>query len=218
MKSQHLLSNDEYAYITSQKDIHMSSSKKSQCRTRIQAKVAQAFKTFEFVLKSEALSQKQKDAIFTDEQFKRLLRLATHYERSNSVKDENNKQSIARIGIAVGLEYYKTRYALTRLLSKKIEEAESLLGDLDYVSLQEQTRDEAIQLYLTRGSVKLPPRIVSVDGGWQAMCVVCWRTATGKTKDEAMKQIRHEAKCTYDRRDLDWCIRTYPPLSRKAVA
>ncbi|WP_415281114.1 hypothetical protein [Candidatus Nitrososphaera sp. FF02] len=174
-------------------------------------KAERCFKTLDIILDSRELDQDYRDKVFQGQKISSLLSRLARYDRGNSTSQEKNKQAIAYKMIEIGLQYFQDRYSQTKFLSSKIQELKSLLSDLQSISGELVEEDEALRLYRMRGKLKMPPKILPSRDEWQAMCDICWRSASGNDKMHAMKSIRHETNCTYDKKDLERCIRTFLP-------
>jgi hypothetical protein len=205
-----MLSNTHYFYLKSQLE-KIAKFNRSEERKRILKKAERCFKTLDIILDSRELDQDYRDKVFPEQRISSLLSRLTRYDRGNSMSQEKNKQAIAYRMVEIGLQYFQDRYSQTKFLSSKIQESKSLLSDLQSISGELAEEDEALRLYRIRGKLKLPPKIISSRDEWQAMCDICWRSASGNDKMHAMKSIRHETNCTYDGKDLERCIRTFPP-------
>jgi len=196
MKSQHLLSNDQYQYITSQiNDIP----NKSENLKRIASKIDSAFKTFELILGSEILPQEFKDKVFDNEKMRNFLQRFSWYDRTLPLSDESNKQKISKLMVSQGLRYFEARYKQTTFLKKRIADINTLLNDIEFLSLREEQESGAMAMYRMRKKMKNPPHIDPMDNYWTVLCINCFNYATGsdKTKESAIKKLRHEKYCMY---------------------
>ncbi len=144
-----------------------------------------------------------------------FLRTLTEYEPDNTLSDEANKQAIARVMIDLGLRYLQTRYAEFDLLKSMADELQSAIRQLDHILQRKMEEDKSIEFYRLRHKLKLPPPIQAAVKLSTALCDICWNYATGAHKKNALMNIRHEARCPYDPKQLDLCIRTYPPRRTK---
>jgi hypothetical protein len=214
-----MLSNNQYFYLTSQLDKLSPAFNKPQDRKRIGITVQKAFKTFDIIMNSKAMDQKQKNKYFSQEMVSGFLHHLIFYDASNSLSEENHKQSIAHRMISSGLSYYEQRYAKAAFFSQKIKEVRQLLEGLESLTRVEEQEDKAMQFYRMRKKFEVPPRLKPVPYKWQAICMICWNYTAGNNKLESMKSIRHDIKCPYKavRGDLEWVLKTIPPLRiRKA--
>ncbi len=196
MKSQHLLSNDQYQYITSQID---DIPNKSENLKRVAEKIGNAFRTFDIVYSSNRLSQNYKDMIFDPERVKGFLQNFSYYDSTLPQADESTKQTISKNMIQQGLNYFQSRYKETKFLSKRINDLKELLNDLDFLSIEEERDNQAMIMYRMRKKLKNPPHIDPIDNYWTVLCIHCYNYARGsdKTKESAIKKLRHEKYCMY---------------------
>lgn len=209
-----MLSNTQYLYVTSQLN-KVPKINKSDERDRMAVKVKQALATFNLLLDSKELTQEYKNELFHSKNLSDFVgRLLVHIP-DTSLTEENVKQAIARVLTQAVIRYYTSRFKETRFFKKKIEELQDLLNDLEEMAASRAAEADVKQLYRTRKGLRMPPKIRRTTGVWQARCDICWNYATAQTRKEAMRAIRHEPKCTYDKHDLEWCIRTYPPMPKQ---
>jgi len=224
MKSQHLLSNDQHDYITSQNVVP----NPSEQRRRISEKIEQAFNTFDIILTHETVPRKFVDDLFPARRIYDFLRTLIRYEQENSVQKEANKQSIAQYLLSSGFQYFQDRYKETFILKKQIEDIDSAIRSIDYISRAQQEDNEAMALYRARSRSKAPPNIVPEKDFWVAECIYCFNFSYGnnKTEEEAIKNLQHTKGCMFLKdikrhdgrhRDLEvWrYIRTIPPREDK---
>ena len=129
MTSHYLLSEEQYRYITSQKDI----TNPSEQRKRISNSIDDAFKTFDVILSSNT-SCEFKDELFDDMKLKNFFEILIKYNPDGLISAESNKQKIARHMIFLGFLYFKYRYSKTNYLKKQIEDINSLLSELDFLA------------------------------------------------------------------------------------
>jgi len=225
MKSQHLLSNDQYQYITSQiNDIP----NKSENLKRVAEKIENAFKTFDIVYKSERLPQNYKDMLFDPERVNGFLQNFTYFDRTLPQADEANKQNISKIMIEQGLRYFQSRYKETKFLSKRINDLKELLNDLQLLTLDEVQDNQAMTMYRMRKKLKNPPHIDPIENYWTVLCIHCYNYSRGsdKTKESAIKKLRHEKYCMYKteikrfdgrhkQQIMDDYLKIIPPINKK---
>jgi len=195
MESHHLLSPDQFQYIKSQNsDIP----NKSENLKRIASKIDAAFETFDLILHSDTLPQEFKDKVFDEEKMRKFLLKFSLYNRTLPLSEESNKQKISKQMISLGLHYFEARYKETTFLNKRIGEINSLLNDIDFLTLREQQENEAMAMYRARKKLRSPP---TIEPGpfWSAVCMWCFNysLSTNKTKEDAIKNLRHEKHCTY---------------------
>lgn len=195
MKSQHLLSNDQHSYLTSQDKVP----NPSEQRKRIAEKIEQAFNTFDIILTNQSVSPKFIDELFPSGRIFKFLQILIRFDQENLLQDERNKQEIARQVIDLGFNYFKDRYKETFLIQKQIEEMDGLLRMIQYVSDSEQADSEAMELYRTRIRAKKPPHIVPEKDFWVAECIYCFNYSygTNKTEKEAIQNLNHQKGCLF---------------------
>lgn len=212
MESHHLLSPQQRDFITSRQTLPHNFNKSENLR-RVHTLVGKIFNTFEIILHSQKLDQAYINKLFPAEKIKSFLDFLVRYDHVNASIDENNKLEIARDIIRIGFSYYKERFKETKFFSAKIKEIDQLITDLNELSNLQVEEEEKLQLYRQRRGEKVPPdmRQIGADTDWRARCDICWKWSTGKTKADAMKAIRHTKGCTYNKKDLENCIRTFQP-------
>ena len=215
-----MLSNAQRDYITSQTEI----SNPSEQRKRISEKIDQCFNTFDVILTSQTPSQSFVDELFNDNRIHGFHTMLVRYDHENMLADEANKQRIARDMIQLGFAYFRDRYREVSHLKKQIDDIQSLLQELDFLSEQQIAEKENMELYRARVRAMDPPNIVPEKDFWIAECIYCYAYSLGLSKNEndAIKNIRHRKGCKYPkakrrfggRHDelLTWqYIRTFPP-------
>ena len=209
-----MLSQQAYLYLTSQNTLLSENFNKSEYLKRIQADIEKMFKTFEIILDSQKLEQSYLNKLFPAERIEEFLKLLTYFDDKIPPKDENNKLEIARHMIKLGFVYYQIRFKETKFFSKKIGEINELIEDLNKLTNDQSEEDENLKLYRLRKRMKIPPKITNVSH-WSAMCDVCWSYGSGNNFQEATRAIRHERECTFDKNDLERCIRPFPPTGKQ---
>ena len=220
MESQHLLSSEQYSYISSQTEI----SNPSEQRKRISKKIDQAFKTFEIIITSKDPPPNFVNEIFESNKIRQFLDLLTRYEVEDSFSEDDNKQAIAREMISNGFAYFQRKYEKTNYIKNEIERINTLLIELDSFSQAEKYRSESMEMYKARSRAITPPQIVPSKDYWNAECIYCFRFSLGinKTEKEAIKNLKHSKGCMYlkdikkvssQNKDMEnWrYIRTIPP-------
>lgn len=224
MESHHLLSSGQYSYITSQID---EIPNKSENLKRVSKKIEQAFKTFDLIIGSDKLDQEYKNKVFPDEKIIYFIDYLLRYNPQNPSALEENKQAIAKDMIKIGFTYFQERYKATTYLKKQIDDIQSLLDELNFLSQTQQAESEGMELYRLRKRSILPPITSPEKDDWLAECIHCYRKSLGvnRTESEAVKNIRHEKKCAYTREvnrhdgrhkksvTLQF-IRTFPPSKK----
>jgi len=199
MESRHLLSNNQYFYLISQKNKTSASFNKSQDLSRITKTVEKCFNTFDFIIKSKEVSQEYKDKVFDSVKINDFFRHLTKFDETNSRKDELNKQEIVRSVMNMGTKYYQEKYKPTQFISKEIEKILDLLSELDTIAKQQSDDNEALELYRLRKKMKSPPNVRQKDTYWTSMCVHCYAHTWGafQNKDEVILGLQHESGCSY---------------------
>jgi len=133
MKSHHLLSLEQYLYLTSQEKVN----NPSEQRRRIEEKVQQSFKTFEIILRSKKIDQKYIDKVFPEHNTTWFLRNLTYYKSQNTPEVEENKFHTAENMIKLGLFYYRIRFRKYHFIQKRLDEFEELLTEYRYFISQQ---------------------------------------------------------------------------------
>jgi len=197
MKSHHLLSNDQHRYITSQKDVI----NPSEQRRRISSTIEQAFKTFDIILTNDGVPRTFVEELFNHERMRYFLDMLIRYDSESMIAEESNKQKIARDMIELGFRYFQSRYKQTNYLRKQIEDINSLLSELDFLSETQQQENEAMEMYRARSKMRTPPQIIPSKDFWIAQCIFCFNGAYGnnKTEGEAIQKIRHSKGCMFSK-------------------
>ena len=210
-----MLSPQQYLFLTSQDTLLPKNFNKSENLGRVTALVEKMFKTFQVILSSQKLDQSHITKFFPPDRIKEFLDFLISYDPTIPLKDENNKLTIAKQMMEIGFDYYLQRFKETKFFSQKILEVKQLLKDLNDLSNFQVEEEEKLQLYRLRREEKTPPDIRQMGGDtvWRARCEICWRWSTGKLEIQTMKAIRHTKGCTYNKNDLENCIRTYQPRS-----
>ena len=224
MSSQHLLSNEQHRYLTSQDEI----TNPSEQRRRIAKTVQQAFKTFDIILISNSVPSTFVEELFNHERIQYFLDYLIRFEPENMLAEEANKQKIARDMIRYGFAYFQSRYKETNYLRKQIEQVNDLLSELDYLAQVQEDENESMELYRARSKLKKPPQIVPQKDFWLAECIYCFNYSLGtnKTEEKAIKNIHHSKGCMFPKdvkrfkgshKDMEiWrYIRTIPPRDTK---
>lgn len=211
MDSQHLLSPNQYFYITSQKNKLSPSFNKSQDIVRIKKEIKKAFNTFTLILQSNEFSQDQKDEMFPDGKIYDLLMDLIKYDSNDSLSESRNKLLMAQSCLNRGLVYFQQRYSEVAFYHDKINEFKSLIDTLHILADQEATEEEALKFYKVRGKMKLPPTIKQNDTLHIAMCRICWEHYSAIAESDSIKGIRHKKHCPYDKNDLKRCIEIIQP-------
>ena len=200
MVSHHLLSDIQYRYITSQKGFKVKNP--SEERNRMALKVRKMFKTMKIILDSKILSQDFKDSAFKPLEVRVLIDSLTRHNPQNHIAEEVNKQAIILHMIEQVLAYYRSRYKDDKIIINKIMEFETLAKDLHERAKMEKEETEASMMYKIRGKMPYPPYVERQKQYHTALCKQCFAySLLGKTKDEAIKNIRHAKYCSFH---LEW--------------
>jgi len=195
MKSQHMLSSEQYLYITSQTDIINPSEQKK----RISKKIDQAFETFKIILNSKDPPSNLINEVFESEKIRQFLDRLMRYDKEDSFAEDDNKQTIAREMIRNGFAYFQSKYDKASYLGGEIEKINSLLMEIESLSQSEKYRSESMEMYKARSRAITPPQIVPDKDYWNAECIYCFRYSLGinKTEKEAIKNIKHSKGCMF---------------------
>jgi len=195
MKSRHLLSNDQYQYITSQ---NSKIPNPSEQRSRISEKVEQALNTFDIILTSQYVSQEYKDELFEETRIRNFLSNFARYDNQNLPSEESNKQAICKTMVSIGLDYFKSRYKKMKMVEKNIEQATSVLSLMSFLSQEQVYDEEVMKMYKARSRSVRPQLLVAEKDFWMAECKHCYNySANAKTEKEAIRNLKHTKHCLY---------------------
>jgi len=195
MKSRHLLSNDQYEYITSQ---NSKIPNPSEQRSRISKKVEQALNTFDIILTSQYVSQEYKDELFEETRIRNFLSNFARYDNQNLLSEESNKQTICKTMVSMGLDYFKSRYKKMKMVEKNIEQATSVLSLMSLLSQEQVYDEEVMKMYKARSRSVRPQLLVAEKDFWMAECKHCYNySANAKTEKEAIRNLKHTKHCLY---------------------
>lgn len=217
MESHTVLSNNQFFYITSQKEKLSKEFNKSQDLKRLEKKIEKCFKEFDLIIQSAELSQEYKDRLFSLSRINQFLTKLTEYEPSNPIELEQVKQDIAGRLIDLGVRYFESRYHEYQFILKHVTEFQGLVHNLRTLAKVNKIESEGIDLYRARRRQKIPPKIEMDSKNYTARCMICWNYATDHNKMNAMKKIRHEKGCTVDKKDLERCISVIAPVAAKDI-
>jgi len=194
MKSHHLLSNDQYEYLTSQtNDVP----NPSEQRRRISEKVEQIFNTLKIIVISNKIEQEFKDKIFDPNKISYFIESLTFYDPQSTVAQESNKQKIIVDLMWKVLTYFQSRYKETKFISKEIARFHDLAKDLEEFAQREEDETEATIMYKTR-KLSTPPLVYPEKDYWVAECIFCFSySSLGKDKEDSIKKIRHARNCSF---------------------
>lgn len=194
MVSHHMLSKEEFSYISSQKPQNSNS---SQHRKRIAEKVEKIFKTLRIIQDSKNLTQEYKDELFNPTEISHFINSLTEHNPDNTNAQEINKQEIILDLIQKIFAYYQSRYKNQPILIKEIMKFSQLASDIKETAENERSEDEASIMYRTRGKMPNPPLLMPEQDNWTALCIFCLQYSAIGTKHEAIKHIRHTKNCTW---------------------
>lgn len=194
MVSHHMLSKEEFSYISSQKPQNSNS---SQHRKRIAEKVEKIFKTLRIIQDSKNLTQEYKDELFNPTEISHFINSLTEHNPDNTNAQEINKQEIILDLIQKIFAYYQSRYKNQPILIKEIMKFSQLASDIKETAENEKREDEASIMYRTRGKMPNPPLLMPEQDNWTALCIFCLQYSAIGTKHEAIKHIRHTKNCTW---------------------
>lgn len=214
MESQHLLSAQAYLFLTSQYDKLPEKFNKSEYVARIGREIARSFNTFNIVLDSKELTEKQMDDFFPHERVEGLLSRLTNFSWHDNIVSDQNGLSIAESMLGHGFKYFQMRFNETKILSKYINETKLLIEDLKNIALEQKKEEEKSQVYKYRKFLGHPPKVGDVPY-WTALCMICWATSHGNDEKEAIKRVRHVKGCNFDKNDLDRDFKLYPPVGKQ---
>lgn len=200
MESQHMLSPQAYSFLTSQEMLLPQNFNKSEYLKRIQNDVEKMFSTFEIILSSQRLEPQYLSKLFPAERIQRFLSSLTYYDGKTLPKEENVRLEIARQMLRLGFVYYQRRFKETKFFSKKIGEINELIEDLNQITNYQIEEEDAIRMYQVRKGLKAPPEI-RPDQFYKSLCMYCFNYGLGNnnTEEEAIKNIRHERDCSYNK-------------------
>jgi len=184
----------QYQYLTSQKSI----TNPSEQRKRVSVTVEQAFNTFDIILTSQYVSQEFKDELFDETKVRNLLSNFARYDNQNLQSEEANKQTICKLMVTMGLDYFKSRYKKMQMVEKNIEQATSLLNVINFLSQEEVYDDEVLKMYKARSRSVRPQLLVAEKDFWMAECKHCYNySSNSKTEKEAIRNLKHTKHCLY---------------------
>ena len=222
MVSHHMLSKEEFSYISSQKPQNSNS---SQHRKRIAEKVEKIFKTLRIIQDSKNLTQEYKDELFNPTEISHFINSLTEHNPDNTNAQEINKQEIIVDLIQKVWSYYSSRYSGHKVIIKEIDKFKELAQDLKEVAENEKREDEASIMYKTR-KMPYPPVLFPERDNWTALCMQCYSYSTiGNNDSESIKHIRHAKNCSFHkewkrfaRKDRERVIQQFfkiiPPLKK----
>lgn len=213
MESHHMLSPQQYQFLKSQKTLSENFNKSENLK-RIKKTVEKALETFDIILSSSVLDQTYLNELFPHYEVSNFITKLTRYDTVHTISQENNKLEIARTMITYGLIYYQTRFKKTQFFSKKINEIQDLLIDLNEIANAESQDSDAMNFYRMRFKLRYPPDIRPSELEYYAVCMICWRYHSAEIKKLAIKSIRHEKNCVYKKELAEQCIKIIPPKEK----
>lgn len=213
VKSQHLLSPNQYYFITSQHNKLSPSFNKSQDLKRIEELIEQCHYTIDLLLKSKAIDLDYKDKLFNAKIVIPILRLLTQHDPEKQISETYNSQAIAKSMINLGVAYYELRYKNLQIVNSKIFEFRQLLNDIDEFSSFQRNYENNLRLQMRRKKVA-PPKI-NRTSEWQAVCMGCLEKGCGIDDSDAINKVIHYERCLYDEKEKDRWIKIYPPKGKQ---
>jgi len=154
------------------------------------------------LLETKKLDQQWKDTVFNSTRVSFLINSLTQHNPQNHISEEVNKQAIILHMIEQVLAYYRSRYQDDKILIKEIMEFQELAQDLQERANTEKEDNEATMMYKIRGKMPYPPLVTRQKHYHTALCKQCFAySLLGKTKDEAIKNIRHAKYCSFH---IEW--------------
>ncbi len=194
MVSHHMLSNQQFKYITSQTD---EITNLSQNQTRIAETVDKCLNTLSIILDSKKLDQEFKDLMFDPSKVSLFINSLTQNNPDNTNAQEVNKQAIILDLIQKVFSYYQSRYKNEKFMIKEIMKFHQLAQDLKEIAENEKREDEASIMYKTR-KMPYPPSLFPERYDWTALCMQCYSySSIGKNDSESIKHIRHATNCSF---------------------
>jgi len=195
MVSHYTLSPDQVRYLKSQK---ATITNLSENKRRMAEHVGKLFNTMSLLLETKKLDQQWKDMVFNPTRVSFLINSLTQHNPQNHIAEEVNKQAIILHMIEQVLAYYLSRYKDDKIIINKIMEFQTLAQDLQERAKTEKEESEASMMYKVRGKMPYPPYVERQKHDHTALCKQCFGyTLIGKTKDEAIKNIRHAKYCSF---------------------
>ena len=196
MVSHHMLSNQQFEYITSQTD---EITNLSQNLSRITETADKCLNTLSIILDSKKLDQELKDEMFDPSKVSYFINSLTQHNTENTNAQEVNKQKIILDLIQKVSAYYQSRYKNEKFVIKEIMKFQQLSEDLKEIAEDEKRKDEASIMYKTR-QMPYPPILFPTPNYWTALCMQCFvYSSLGKTEKESIKKIRHAKNCSFQK-------------------
>ncbi|MCH9041106.1 MAG: hypothetical protein IIB80_02975 [Thaumarchaeota archaeon] len=193
MISQHMLSNAQYKYLTSQ-DSKITNI--SEQRDRITEKADKMFNTFRIIINSKNIDQEFKDKIFPTHKVTAFISNLTEYDAESTASQEEIKQEILIDLMKQSLKYFQTRYTEV-FIKKEVKNFEQFAIDIVEFTRDQIEETEAQKLYHTRKPL-VPPLLYPKRDTWTALCLQCLKySVLGDDKDDAITKIHHSKNCSY---------------------
>ena len=199
MVSHYTLSPDQVRYLKSQK---ATITNLSENKRRMAEHIGKLFNTMSLLLETKKLDQQWKDTVFNPTRVSFLINSLTQHNPQNHTYEEVNKQKIILHMIEQVLEYYRSRYQDDKIIIKEITKFQDLAQHLQERANTEKEDNEATMMYKIRGKMPYPPLVTRQKHYHTALCKQCFAySLLGKTKDEAIKNIRHAKYCSFH---IEW--------------
>ena len=203
MISRHLLSPQQYLFLTSQEKGLPENWNKSENLSRISDLAGKIIETLEILFVSKNLTQKYLNNIFPAWRLNEVLGNMVTFNSEIPLEQESNKLEIARYLVTIGISYYEQRFQDSKLYAKKITETKDLLEDLNRIA---DTQIEKSKIY------RVPPYITKSKTLAYGLCMSCHAYAGGFDKKQVIQKLRHKQECPYDKKDPDKFIHIIPKL------
>jgi hypothetical protein len=207
MKERIWLSAQEYNY---GKDVNLKVSNASKVRGSIESKTTRSLQTCMTVLEMTNIDNETKRKLFSLWDLERFTsQLIAPNSATDSFEEYNYKLSMARQFIKSGLAVYRSKFKKTKLVESKLKDFEDTLETLNEIANEyENTLDPKFQQFKQRMKMRKSPINLSVPNSawWQALCVYCLNSSSGKSKELAVKKLNHEKFCTYKKKEMDYFL------------
>jgi len=203
MISHHLLSPQQYIFITSQEKVLPENWNKSENLKRISDMAGKILETLEILFASRNLTQKYLNELFPAWKLEEVIANFVRFNPDTPLEDENNKLELARHLVHIGIAYYEQRFQDSKLYANKIKETKDLLEDLNKIA---NTQIEKSKIY------RIPPEMTRSKLLTYALCISCHAYASGLDKKQTVPKIRHKQECPYDKRDPERFIHIIPKI------
>jgi len=195
MISQHMLSDAQYNYLTSQ---NSEITNISEQRDRIAEKTDKMLNTLRIILNSRNIDQEFKDMLFTKHKITALIHNLISYDPESIAIQESNKQAIVIDLMEQSLRYFQDRYKEV-FIKKEMKSFQQFAIDIVELTESKIAETKAQELFKTRKSLT-PPLLYPTRDTWTVMCDECHKyTNLGKNEDDAIKRVRHSKNCSIHR-------------------